>query len=552
MAQPSSELVVWAREDVTLPGAGTQNKIKPINDLLDKGYDKGQKPAAQEFNYILNMSSAWTEWLVNEKIPEVEAEFNRKLNELEQRINDQLLIIKNDIAQLQADLNDLRDYVDQQFSAIRQDIANVRQEIANLRNYVDSQVADLQNKINAQQPFLVPIGGIIQWPSASVPQGWLECNGQSFNTTQNPKLYAALGKANVPDYRGLFLRGWAHGSGANDPDAGRALGSVQGDAIRNITGHFPADIGQAGWIGRYVGGVFRDDGALTSGDKGSIDGEVRKYSFDASREVPTAPENRPKNAAVMYIIKTDLGESSGGVAPSSIVMTPSNGITSRVGYTTTVTATVLPSSIASQYPVTFSSSNTAVATVDSQGRVALVGPGNAEIISSISSGLRGSIAVTSYSVLTSISIEGPTTITMPNSAQVSISKLPANASEPLTYSSSDQTVASINNLGIITPLGPGNTVITVRGSVSGVTAQRTITVAPAVVEEIVQDMRLGALATYTPAGNGMSWDFKAPQGCTLVGMNIQETGSNSADNIGALYYKPNQKKVNGVWVTISG
>ena len=86
MARPTNKIVVWAAQDVNLPGTGRPNKSKPIDDLLAKGYDKGQKPAAEEFNYILNMSSGWLEWIVDEKFPEVEAEFNRLISELEARI----------------------------------------------------------------------------------------------------------------------------------------------------------------------------------------------------------------------------------------------------------------------------------------------------------------------------------------------------------------------------------------------------------------------------------------------------------------------------------
>ncbi|AIA64558.1 tail fiber protein; Ig-domain containing [Cronobacter phage CR8] len=551
MAKPKDPIYVWAAADVNLPGTGRPNKSKPIDDLLAKGYDKGQKPAAEEFNYILNMSSAWVNWIVNEKFPELEAEIARLLAELENRINQQLAVIRQDIAQLKQDVADLRRYVDQKVQELKQEIQGVRNDLNKLRQDFDAAIAQVNGRIDDLEPRLVPIGAVIPWPGATVPNGWLECNGQVFNTGTNPKLYGVLGRNVVPDYRGLFLRGWAHGSGANDPDAGRALGSVQGDAIRNMTGYFPADIGQSGWIGRYVGGVFRDDGPLTSGDQGSRSGEVRKYSFDASREVPTAPENRPKNVAVMYIIKTDQAQSSGGNSPTAIVVSPDT-ITNRVGYTVKATASVLPASIAGQYPVSWSTQNGSVATVDGSGNIRLVGPGETNIIASISTGMNVAIRVTSYSVLTSISIADPGQIPVTESKMLVVTKNPGGANEPLQFLSNNSGVATVNDAGYVTGVSPGSATITVRGTLSGVSSTRSVTIIPEQVEESVQDNRLGAVGSYIPPGNEISWTFQAPQGCALTGIIVQDTGSNSGDNIGGVYYKPIQKKVNGVWVTITG
>ncbi|HFI7126018.1 TPA: tail fiber protein [Escherichia coli] len=63
----------------------------------------------------------------------------------------------------------------------------------------------------------------------------------------------------------------------------------------------------------------------------------------------------------------------------------------------------------------------------------------------------------------------------------------------------------------------------------------------------VRDIRLGGAATYKPANNGMTWTHQAPSGCVYSGIIIQDTGSNSADNIGGVYYRPVQKYINGTW-----
>ena len=67
----------------------------------------------------------------------------------------------------------------------------------------------------------------------------------------------------------------------------------------------------------------------------------------------------------------------------------------------------------------------------------------------------------------------------------------------------------------------------------------------------VQDVRYGSEMYYRPAGNEVSWVFRSPSGHGLSGINVQETGSNSADNIGGVYYRPLQKLINGTWYNVA-
>ena len=67
----------------------------------------------------------------------------------------------------------------------------------------------------------------------------------------------------------------------------------------------------------------------------------------------------------------------------------------------------------------------------------------------------------------------------------------------------------------------------------------------------VRDIRLGGAATYKPANNGMTWTHQAPSGCVYSGIIVQDTGSNSADNIGGIYYRPVQKYINGTWYNVA-
>ena len=79
---------------------------------------------------------------------------------------------------------------------------------------------------------------------SKLPPGdtWLPCNGQTIFATQYPELVEFLAgegalSAQLPDYRGYFLRGWdMMGGTAAEVDPGRSLGSVQEDMIKRHTG----------------------------------------------------------------------------------------------------------------------------------------------------------------------------------------------------------------------------------------------------------------------------------------------------------------------------
>lgn len=147
----------------------------------------------------------------------------------------------------------------------------------------------------------LPVGVPVPWPSATPPTGWLKCNGAPFSAEEYPELAKVYPTNELPDLRGEFIRGWDDGRGI---DAGREILSAQGDAIRNIVGHIscvrrgPEGSDRADGAFRYDSNWstnIRGDGAQD--DWGSV------VSFDASRVVPTAPENRPRSIAFNFIVR---------------------------------------------------------------------------------------------------------------------------------------------------------------------------------------------------------------------------------------------------------
>lgn len=160
--------------------------------------------------------------------------------------------------------------------------------------------ANLEVYSKAEVDAMFPAGEVCMFAMGTMPAGFIPCDGRSLSRAAYPRLFAAIGTLygavdassfNVPEFRGEFLRAWS--AGRTGVDTGRAMGTWQQDAIRNIVGAFtsstrnnPNPTGA-----HYSLGI---DGS--GGGDGSI-GRPR-IGFDASRQVPTAEENRVRNYPV--------------------------------------------------------------------------------------------------------------------------------------------------------------------------------------------------------------------------------------------------------------
>lgn len=131
----------------------------------------------------------------------------------------------------------------------------------------------------------VPIGAVVAWPASQNPEdaeNWLECDGRAISQSEYPELYAIVG-ANVPDYRGLFLRGY--GSNCNYRNeyggciASGALGAYQHYQIQRHSHSFGK-----GWYG----GIAEANGG---------------YNNEQWTNPTGGEETRPANKAVRYLIR---------------------------------------------------------------------------------------------------------------------------------------------------------------------------------------------------------------------------------------------------------
>lgn len=156
--------------------------------------------------------------------------------------------------------------------------------------------------------------GITAWfPSDQIPTGWLAFDDIRTRVTETayPELYRLLvakygSIRNVPQTEDRFIRNAANGL---------AVGTKQGDAIRNITGKI--DSGNRSneqlFDTAIPEGAFGIDKARknwTYDGDGSGNDRPSAITFDASRVVPTADENRPKALVLKLCIKAadTLGE----------------------------------------------------------------------------------------------------------------------------------------------------------------------------------------------------------------------------------------------------
>ncbi|HFC8527516.1 TPA: phage tail protein [Neisseria lactamica] len=156
--------------------------------------------------------------------------------------------------------------------------------------------------------------GITAWfPSDRIPTGWLSFDDIRTRVTETayPELYRLLvakygSIRNVPQAEDRFIRNAANGL---------AVGTKQEDAIRNITGKIDSGSRSTEQLfdtaipeGAFGIDKARKNWTYDAGDGGND--RPSAITFDASRVVPTADENRPKALVLKLCIKAadTLGE----------------------------------------------------------------------------------------------------------------------------------------------------------------------------------------------------------------------------------------------------
>ena len=177
----------------------------------------------------------------------------------------------------------------------------------------------------------VPSGAVFCIAVASVPSGYLECNGAAVSRTTYAALFAIIGTNygtgngsstfNLPDLRGEFVRGFDNGRGV---DSGRSVASSQSaqNQSHNHSASATSTAGAHSHSLNYQRKHVEDTGtaAITDIRREGGDGDGGSQTFtndttsgfmnNATVSVSTSvsignqgSEARPRNIAMMYVIK---------------------------------------------------------------------------------------------------------------------------------------------------------------------------------------------------------------------------------------------------------
>ena len=171
----------------------------------------------------------------------------------------------------------------------------------------------------------VPTGAVFCVAVATIPTGYLECNGAPVSRTTYAALFSFIGTQygagngsstfNLPDLRGEFVRGFDNGRGV---DSGRGIGSSQSG--QNLSHDHDADASATSNVSdpghRHNARGYGNDDDGGNQFTGSGNNSVRNNAIeDATTGISVATnvsidvdndggnEARPRNVAMMYIIK---------------------------------------------------------------------------------------------------------------------------------------------------------------------------------------------------------------------------------------------------------
>ncbi|MCP4137411.1 MAG: tail fiber protein [bacterium] len=170
--------------------------------------------------------------------------------------------------------------------------------------------SDLYSRIKTLEGLVSPVGSIAPFagPKEKVPDGWLFCDGQAYGRAEYSKLFQVIGTAwgtpdgyrfNVPDLRGVFLRGADRGTG-KDPDAGSRAAMMSGGNTGDTVGSYQADEFES--HDHRVHGTNHK--ATPSGHTDYSENQYGLYfNYYTRTDITGGNETRPKNVYVNYIIK---------------------------------------------------------------------------------------------------------------------------------------------------------------------------------------------------------------------------------------------------------
>ncbi|SHG12190.1 Ig-like domain-containing protein [Flavobacterium johnsoniae] len=203
---------------------------------------------------------------------------------------------------------------------------------------------------------------------------------------------------------------------------------------------------------------------------------VNPYNNNASVTL-TAGSTR-NFAAFEYLVLTNTNAPV--VAVTGVSVSPAT-VTVGLGTTQQLNAAIAPANATNQN-VIWTSSNTAVATVNASGLVTAVAAGTATItVKTVDGNKTATSAITVAAIPVSSVAVSPTSASLyaGNTQQLSATISPANATNKnVTWSSSNTAIATVNSSGLVTAVSAGTATITATTQDGNKTASAAITVNP--------------------------------------------------------------------------
>lgn len=148
--------------------------------------------------------------------------------------------------------------------------------------FLMSKVDSLQTRITSLETAELPIGTVIgtMTPMDTVNEIWVLADGRTATT----EYFQATGNSNIPDLRGMFLRGLNEGrvDGKEDPEGtGRTAGSFQADTLKSHS---------------HLENLASGNGGVHSGGSYGVINQVQTGKTGGA-------ETRPRNMAIFWYVK---------------------------------------------------------------------------------------------------------------------------------------------------------------------------------------------------------------------------------------------------------
>lgn len=173
---------------------------------------------------------------------------------------------------------------------------------------------------------VLPVGMICMFPIMGIPEGWIPCDGKSHNKNTLPELFSVIGynysaiktgdMFQVPDYRGLFVRGvdYKRSDEATrtflDSDGARNLdGTIQNDSLQdhhhnlNTSSIYSTKNTPDNNKINSLAGDPDSSGGLYFNALDTINDQDYISGIRPAAGINISAENRPKNIVALYCIK---------------------------------------------------------------------------------------------------------------------------------------------------------------------------------------------------------------------------------------------------------